>query len=206
MSGRWLFWIIVLDCWSMLSQLTTWTSRLMPVLALYVGERVPERRGVVLGVLGRDELDRPDPLAAAPGWRPGSVPVPVPPLQARGRGLRWPAPRRPQTSSSTSCLSLVRCRTWWQRDHAPARSTVAQPRGGVLGSARAILTGSSSIRSQSRKVGSAPVALVAWTPTSRSAWTSSRSAPTVVTRWSTRSAGQIEAKVRLRASHPWRRR
>src|SRR6478735_3278348 len=36
MSGAWLFWIIVEDCWSMLSQLTTWTSRVLPVFSLYV--------------------------------------------------------------------------------------------------------------------------------------------------------------------------
>src|SRR5215213_6078230 len=35
MSGALLFWIIVLDCWSMSFQLTTCTSRVLPVFALY---------------------------------------------------------------------------------------------------------------------------------------------------------------------------
>ena len=35
MSGALLFWIIVLLCWSIASQLTICTSRVLPVLALY---------------------------------------------------------------------------------------------------------------------------------------------------------------------------
>ena len=35
MSGALLFWIIVLLCWSIASQLTICTSRVVPVLALY---------------------------------------------------------------------------------------------------------------------------------------------------------------------------
>src|SRR3954454_16939150 len=35
MSGALLFWIIVLLCWSISSQLTTCTFRVIPVLALY---------------------------------------------------------------------------------------------------------------------------------------------------------------------------
>ena len=64
MSGALLFWIIVLDVWSIVSQLTTCTSRSMPVLALYFSANCFQNAaGVVLRVLRGHELDLRDLLA-----------------------------------------------------------------------------------------------------------------------------------------------
>src|SRR6478735_5395302 len=96
MSGAWLFWIIVDDCWSMLSQLTTCTSRVYPVLSWYVLAKASQNAFVwsleysaatILIVLTSWPLP---PLA------PAVVPAPVPPPHApRAR----PAMARPATTT-----------------------------------------------------------------------------------------------------------
>src|ERR1035437_4918784 len=92
MSGGLLFWIIVELCWSMLSQLTTCTLRVMPVLALYLSANCFQNAAVwsleysaatslievTFGVLP------PDP--------PAAVPLPLPPLQAESTIAVAPAP------------------------------------------------------------------------------------------------------------------
>ena len=67
MSGALLFWIIVLHCWSM--RVPADDLHLEGVAGLrlvLLGELLPERRGVVLGVLRGDELDGGDLLGAVP--------------------------------------------------------------------------------------------------------------------------------------------
>src|ERR1035437_8318434 len=90
MSGGLLFWIIVEVCWWMLSQLTTSTLRVMPVLALYLSANCFQNAAVwsleysaatslievTLGVLPAD---------------PAAVPLPLPPLQAESTNAVAPA-------------------------------------------------------------------------------------------------------------------
>src|SRR6478672_1621849 len=96
MSGAWLFWIIVEDCWSMLSQLTTCTSRVLPVFSLYVLAKASQN-----ALVWSLEYSAATSLIVVAPWplpplAPALVPAPVPPPQApRAR----PAMARPATTT-----------------------------------------------------------------------------------------------------------
>src|SRR5690349_5516431 len=80
MSGAALFWIIVLDCWSMSSQLTTWTSRSMPVLALYAAANLFQNAAVLSFEYSAATILIL--LTGSPLPEPPAVLAPVPPLHA----------------------------------------------------------------------------------------------------------------------------
>ena len=82
MSGALLFWIIVLDVWSMESQLTTCTSSVVPVFALYFSANCFQKAAVwsleysaaTSLILVAFFVEPPPP--------PPAEPAPEPPLQA----------------------------------------------------------------------------------------------------------------------------
>src|SRR6476619_7641235 len=84
MSGALLFWIIVLLCWSIASQLTIWTSRVVPVLALYFSANCFQKAAVwSLEYSAATSLMEVTFLALSPLLAPpAAVPLPEPPLQA----------------------------------------------------------------------------------------------------------------------------
>src|SRR5450631_4846869 len=82
MSGGLLFWIIVELCWSMLSQLTTCTLRVMPVLALYLSANCFQNAAVwSLEYSAATSLIEAI-FGALPPDPPAAVPLPLPPLHA----------------------------------------------------------------------------------------------------------------------------
>src|SRR3954469_5626449 len=83
MSGALLFWIIVLLCWSIASQLTICTSRVVPVLALYFSANCFQKAAVwSLEYSAATSLMEVAFLALAPVSPPPAVALPLPPLQA----------------------------------------------------------------------------------------------------------------------------
>jgi len=86
-----LFWIIVELCWSMLSQLTTCTSRVMPVLALYFSANCFQNAAVwSFEYSAATSLIEVTFFAASPD--PLAVPLPLPPPQAESTSAVAPAP------------------------------------------------------------------------------------------------------------------
>src|SRR6476469_2673015 len=109
MSGAWLFWIIVDDCWSMLSQLTTCTSRVYPVFSWYVLAKASQNAFVwSLEYSAATSLIVLASSAVPPAVPPGAVPAPVPPPHApRAR----PAMASPATT--TDCFVDLMSLPWF---------------------------------------------------------------------------------------------
>ena len=94
MSGALLFWIIVLLCWSIASQLTICTSRVLPVLALYFSANCFQNAAVwSLEYSAATSLMEVDLLGAAPRVAAtGACRCPLPPLQAVSPRVATAAP------------------------------------------------------------------------------------------------------------------
>src|SRR3954465_2122361 len=90
MSGGFPFWIIVLLCWSMSSQLITWTSSFVPVFCWYFCAKSPQTLAVLLleSSAATSLMDE----ALAPLDAPLLAPAPVPPPHAERARAKAPAP------------------------------------------------------------------------------------------------------------------
>src|SRR6478672_13536284 len=83
MSGALLFWSIVLDVWSIVAQLTTWTSRSMPVFCLYFSANCFQNAAVwSLEYSAATSLIRVTFFAAVSPPPPPAELEPMPPLHA----------------------------------------------------------------------------------------------------------------------------
>src|SRR6478672_873638 len=80
MSGGLLFWTIVELCWSMSSQLTTCTSRVLPVLALYAVANLSQK--ALVWSLEYSAATSLIVVAFFDAPPPSVEPAPVPPPQA----------------------------------------------------------------------------------------------------------------------------
>ncbi len=93
MSGALLFWIIVLLCWSIASQLTICTSRVLPVLALYFSANCFQNAAVwSLEYSAATSLMVVAFLALSPVPPPPAEALPLPPLQAVSPRVATAAP------------------------------------------------------------------------------------------------------------------
>src|SRR4051812_25061069 len=100
MSGALLFCTIVLLCWSMSSQLTTWTSSVVPVFSLYLAANWVQNADV--WSLEYSAATSLIDLAGAPDDAlPSAVPAPVPPPQAARVSA---TPARPAASAGVRLL------------------------------------------------------------------------------------------------------
>src|SRR3954454_13920467 len=90
MSGGLPFWIIVLLCWSMSSQLITWTSSFVPVFCWYFCAKSLQNLAVLL--LEYSAATSLMDEALAPLDAPLLAPAPVPPPHAERARAKAPAP------------------------------------------------------------------------------------------------------------------
>src|SRR4051794_4349744 len=103
MSGGLPFCTMVLDCWSMSSQLTTWTSRVVPVFFLYAAANWSQNALVLLAEYSAATslIDFPAP----PLLFESLLEAPVPPPQAARATAADPAPTRTTRRFSRTILS-----------------------------------------------------------------------------------------------------
>src|SRR4051794_24092076 len=105
MSGGLPFWIMVLDCWSISVQLTTWTSSVVPVFFLYSAANLSQKALVLLAEYSAATslID----FAAPPLLSASLLEAPVPPPQAASETAADPAQTRTTTRFSRAILSSL---------------------------------------------------------------------------------------------------
>src|SRR5437016_313422 len=103
MSGGLLFWTIVELCWSMSSQLTIWTSRVLPVLVLYAWANWSQN--ALVWPLEYSAATSLMVLALAPDAPPPAELAPVPPEQAASPSATVAAPARSPTAGKCGLVT-----------------------------------------------------------------------------------------------------